>query len=190
MEPKGYFMQNNAHQEFLKRYQAIHAPFVRYCSSRAFGIMAAEDLVQEAVLVALQGFDKIKDPEKLLSFLIGTVNNILRNKRRKEKYAESWQDHFAEKVAHKSISPEVTLDIEILLRAMKKLPARQEEALLLFEISGFSIREIAEIQESSEGAVKTRLSRARQALKEQFTERTEQRSLSAALAALAILLMG
>ena len=181
-------MQNTSHQEFLKRYQPVHEPFVRYCSSRAFGVMAAEDLVQEAVLVALQGFEKIKDKEKLLSFLIGTVNNILRNRRRKERRQVVWEEQLMEKIESQGLSPEIALDVQLLLRSMQDLPAKQEEAVLLFEVSGFSIREIAEVQHCSEGAVKTRLSRGRKALKEKFVEQPEG-SLQAALAAFVALVM-
>ena len=46
----------------------------------------------------------------------------------------------------------------------------KKEALILFEISGFSIKEIAQLQQSKEGAVKVRLSRARKELKVLMTE--------------------
>ncbi len=54
---------------------------MRYCSSRAFGLMAVEDLVQEAVLVTLGAFDGVRNKDKLLSYMIGIVNNIIKRKR-------------------------------------------------------------------------------------------------------------
>ncbi|MEM8889446.1 MAG: RNA polymerase sigma factor [Bacteroidota bacterium] len=75
----------------------------------------------------------------------------------------------------KGVSPETLLDIEILYKAMDRLPAPQKEVLILFEISGFSIREIAEIQNTTVGAVKTKISRARKKLKEYLTERLADR---------------
>ena len=53
---------------------------------------------------------------------------------------------------------------EALYAALDKLPAAQKEAVILFEISGFSIKEIAEIQGSTESGVKSRLKRGREAL--------------------------
>ncbi|MEM9929320.1 MAG: RNA polymerase sigma factor, partial [Bacteroidota bacterium] len=78
----------------------------------------------------------------------------------------------------KGTSPEVVLDVQILYRALDKLPNRQREAVILYEISGFSMREIAEIQNSSEGAVKMRVSRGRKALKRLLSDRVTQGGLS------------
>ena len=57
-------------------------------------------------------------------------------------------------------------EINLLYTAINRLPAAQRDALVLFEISGFSMKEIAAIQKSTEGAVKTKVSRARKRLKE------------------------
>ena len=51
-----------------------------------------------------------------------------------------------------------------LHKALTFLPEAQREALILFEITGFSVKEIAELQDSSEAAVKQRLSRGRKGL--------------------------
>ncbi len=163
-------MVANAHTEFLKWYQPIHESLVRYCSSKSYGLMETEDLVQEAVLAALQGFSRIKEKEKLLGFLIGTVNNIVKNKYRRKKFKGDWDEVLLEKLESKTPSPEVALDIHFLLKAIDQLPEKEKEALLLFEVSGFPIKEISKIQDSSETAVKTRLHRTRQKLKKMMSE--------------------
>jgi RNA polymerase sigma factor (sigma-70 family) len=53
-----------------------------------------------------------------------------------------------------------------LYEAMNELPRAQREAISLFEISGFSIKEVAEIQGTNENTVKTRLRRGRDKLSE------------------------
>jgi RNA polymerase sigma-70 factor (ECF subfamily) len=45
-----------------------------------------------------------------------------------------------------------------------KLPDKQKEAIILFEISGFKIAEIAEMQGATESAVKSQLKRGREKL--------------------------
>jgi len=182
-------MTKETHQEFLTSYKIIHDAFVRYCSSKAFGIMEAEDLVQEAILATLKRFDQIKDKDKLLSYLIGTVQNILRNKRRQLRFKGSWDDQLLEKIESKAPSPEIALDIHYLLKEVAKLPEKQQEALILFEISGFSIREISELQHSSEAATKTRLSRARQILRKRLSDQVGKNSFSSTLAAYASILL-
>ena len=170
-------------------YEPIHDRFVRYCSSQAYGLMATEDLVQEAVLAGLEGFERIREKEKLFSFLIGVVNNIVRNKRRRLKFQAKWDEKALEVLESRAPSPEVALDIHYLLKAMRQLPAQQREALLLFEVSGFSIQEISEIQESSPGATKTRLSRARQQLREMLAEDGKHLSITQRLAIYASILL-
>ncbi len=50
------------------------------------------------------------------------------------------------------------------------LPTSQRDAIVLYEISGFSMKEIAEMQNSTEGAVKTKVSRGRDRLREMLSE--------------------
>ncbi len=69
------------------------------------------------------------------------------------------------------VSAETLLDVQFLYRALDKLPADQREALLLFEVTGLPMAEIAVVQNSTEGAVKTRVSRARAALRELLRDR-------------------
>lgn len=56
-------------------------------------------------------------------------------------------------------------------RALSTLPAVQREAVVLRELEGFSIEEVAELQEVSVSAVKSRLSRGRQRLRRYYEQR-------------------
>jgi len=181
-------MQNN-NQAFLQLYEPVHERFVRYCSSQAYGILDTEDLVQEAVLITLGAFDRIQNQQKLLSFMIGVVNNIVKNKRRRRKFQAEWDEAILEKLEGQLQDPALALDIQYLLKALQQLPEKQQEAILLFEISGFSIREISEIQSSSESATKTRLSRARKQLRALLSEESGQLPLSKRLAIYASILL-
>ena len=175
-------MQTTTHQDFLNWYQPIHSQLVRFCASRAYGIMETEDLVQEAILATLKGFYTIKNKEKLLGFMIGVVNNIIRNKRRRLKFQGQWDEQAFAKLESRASSPEVALDIHYLHKAIEQLPEKQREALVLFEISGFSMKEISDIQDSSLSATKTRVSRARHQLKDILSEEGKSISISQRLA--------
>lgn len=175
-------MQTTVKNDFLKWYQPIHESFVRYCSSRAYGIVETEDLVQEAVLAALQGFNRLQEKDKLLGFMIGVVNNILRNKHRRKKFKAEWDEKVLEKLESQAPSPEIALDIHYLLKALDQLPEKQKDAILLFEVSGFSMLEISELQQSSLAATKTRISRGRQTLKKLLSEDGGRLPLSKRLA--------
>ncbi|MCR9286353.1 MAG: RNA polymerase sigma factor [Bacteroidetes bacterium] len=181
-------MIENTNQAFLSWYESHHDSFVRFCSSKAFGIMETEDLVQEAVLKTLEGFERIQDKTKTLGYMIGIVQNIIRNQRRRQKFQGDWEELVLEKLESKTLNPEVALDIQLLLKKLNELPEKQSEAITLFEISGFSIREIAAIQDSTEGATKTRISRGRQNLKELLSEKPGTMSVSQRLAVYASIL--
>ncbi len=172
----------HSHQEFLDWYQPLHEQFIRYCSSRSYGVIETEDLVQEVILACLEGFSKVKEKQRLLGYMIGIANNIIRNKRRRMKFRGEWNERAAEKLESHNLSPEIALDIHYLLKAIEQLPEQQKEALLLYEVSGFSIKEISEIQDSSESATKTRLSRSRQKLRNLLAEDGGQLPLSKRLA--------
>jgi RNA polymerase sigma-70 factor (ECF subfamily) len=58
-------------------------------------------------------------------------------------------------------------------RALATLPAVQREAIVLHEIEGFSVDEVAEMQEVTASAVKSRLSRGREKLKHWYERHTE-----------------
>lgn len=178
-----------AKSAFLQWYQAYHDRLVRYCSSRAFGIMDTEDLVQEAVLATLANWEKIKDKRKLLSYMIGVVNNQVRNHRRRLPFKGNFDEQRMQALESQLGDAETALDVHFLLKAIEQLPAPQAEALHLYEWSGFSIREIAELQDCSEGAVKTRLSRARKSLRNLLAEDGQRLSVGQRLQIYASILL-
>lgn len=159
-------MGENPHGEFLERYRPIHTQFTRYCGSHSYGIMETQDLVQEAVLQAMQHFGRLRDKDKLLYYMIGTANNIIKNTLRRKKFNATLDEKQLKNLEARVTDPAMALDIQYLYRALNRLPLKMKEAVVLFEINGMSMKEIAEIQASTEGAVKTRISRGRDKLRE------------------------
>lgn len=175
-------MENNKHQEFLRRYEPIHLPFIRYCSTKAIGFMETEDLAQEAVLGTLLNYEAIENKEKLLAYMIGVVNNLVYKHLRRAKFRGTWDERVLEKLEGRTGNPEVALDLQYLLKAIKQLPSAQGQSIELFELCGLSIKEIAAIQMVSVGAVKTRISRGRKQLKKMLEEEGNTMSLAQRLA--------
>lgn len=171
-------MANQKQAAFLKAYQSCHEPFIRYCSALAFGKMDTEDLVQDVLLSAYTHFEQIQKKENFLHYLIRAARNRSISLWRKKRYqAELIEKHTARLIA-RGANPEVLVDIQLLYKTLERLPKKQAEALILFEISGFSMKEIAEIQGSTTGAVKTKISRGRSRLKSLLTEKTSAKSMA------------
>ncbi len=162
-------MDPNPHGEFLEHYQPVHDKFVRYCSSHAYGIMEADDLVQESVLSTMKAFHSVRDKNKLLPFMITVANNIIRNTLRRKKFNALLSEKHLLNLENHVTDPDVKLDIHYLYKALNKLSMQDKEAVILFEISGFSMIEIAGIQHTSEGATRVRIHRARIRLRELLT---------------------
>lgn len=151
----------------MSLYKPVHTRFERFCKARAYGEMDFKDLMQETIVVAFEKLDELKNKETFLHFLFGISVRILSNSNKKRREAQ-WSDSF-EKRSSDFPDADKKLEIEDLYKALGQLPEQQREALILFEISGFSIKEIAVIQESGEDAVKKRLSRGRQELAQIIT---------------------
>ena len=152
------------HKQFLALYQPVHDRFERFCRARAYADMPYEDLINETLLVAYKKWDSLKNPSSFLSFLIGISIRILANSRKKKRAVVS--DDVRLFTQHPDPKNEIESQFEVafLHHALSFLPEQQREALILFEITGFSIREIMDIQNSGESAVKQRLARGRKAL--------------------------
>lgn len=149
----------------MEAYKACHEPFARYCSALAYGKMDAQDLMQDVLLSAFQRYEGIEKKDQLLHYLIRAARNravsIWRIGRRNTAISENQ----AARLKERGASADLLVDVGILYGAMDKLPSAQRDALVLFEVSGLSMAEIAVIQGTNENAVKTRVSRARAAVR-------------------------
>lgn len=148
-------------KEFMAAYEPIHDRFERFCQVRASSVIDQKDLMNETLYRAYHSWNKIKNKKALLYFLFGTAKNIVLNAGRKKREMKV-DDLEVIKINNQA---ELDLEIAFLYRQIDKLSEEKKEAIILFEISGFSIKEIAQMQNTSEGSVNMRLSRARKELK-------------------------
>ncbi|MFT6166839.1 MAG: RNA polymerase sigma-70 factor (ECF subfamily) [Vicingaceae bacterium] len=155
---------NDYQKQFLDLYNPVHEAFARFCHAKAYGLLEPEDLISESVLCALEKFGTLKSHDAFLSFLFSIATNILHKKNRRLKFRGNYHESEAFVLKDEGIDAETRLDVVILYDALNQLPNAQKEALILFEISGFSIKEIADIQNARLSAVKQRLKRGRTAL--------------------------
>mgnify|MGYP000008791372 FL=1 len=160
---------NKKQNEFLKLYEPIHDRFERFCRARVYGDMDFRDLMNETLLKAYQKFDELRSKEAFLSFLFSISVRILANNKRKRKEDSDQFEQQESLVFDLNANTDTSTDVYFLHQALAQLSEDQRESIILFEISGFSIKEIAKIQETSESSVKQRLRRGRIRLKEILT---------------------
>lgn len=159
-------MANAKQDQFLKLYEPIHDKFERFCRARVYGNMDYRDLMNETLLVAFSKFETLRSKEAFLSFLFGISVRIVGNyhqKKREERFGENQSIY---EIADTCVNAQTHTDVYYLHQALAELNEEQRECIILFEISGFNIKEIMEIQDASESAVKQRLKRGREKLLE------------------------
>lgn len=161
-------MDKRKQEEFLQLYEPVHERFERFCRARVYGTMDFRDLMNETLLVAFGKFESLRSKDAFLSYLFGISVRLLRNHHQKIKERHSIADH-DRNIPDPWSHPQERADVVFLHRALSMLPEEQKEAIILFELSGFSIKEVAEIQIASESAVKQRLKRGREKLAEILT---------------------
>jgi RNA polymerase sigma factor (sigma-70 family) len=156
-------------EEFLALYEPVHERFERFCRARVYGNLDFRDLINESLLIAFEKIETLRSKEAFLSFLIGISIRILANSNKKKQEEYVYNINQFDDLMDENTSPESQVDVYFLYQALSMLPDEQQESLILFELSGFSIKEIAEIHQVGESAVKQRLKRGREKLAELLT---------------------
>lgn len=146
----------------MELYQPVHENFERFCRARVYGDTDYKDLMHDTIVIAFEKFDRVEDPKAFLHYLFGISIRVLANTNRKQRLIHVNDE--AQKVADEGTRADRNEEVHLLYEALSKLPEDQREALVLFEITGFSIQEISELQKAGISAVKQRLARGRKAL--------------------------
>ena len=139
----------------------------------------AEDLVQDAMVKAYASFDQYRPGTNLRAWLFRILLNTYINKYRKQARrppttdsgaVEDWQ--LAKAASHDSVglrSAEVhalaNMPEGTVRDALMDLPEDYRMAVFLADVEGFSYKEIAQIMETPEGTVMSRLHRGRARLR-------------------------
>ena len=126
----------------------------------------AEDLVQETLLLAWRGFGQFEPGTNEHAWLFRILMNLFRQQKRKGRssFAAEPLDRAAQATlpsAHESLE---------VMQAFERLGGEQRTVLLLAVVEGFKCREISEILEIPIGTVMSRLSRAREVMRELLSE--------------------
>lgn len=124
------------------------------------------DAIQEAIVKAFSSLHTLRKDSYAKTWLVRIVINECYAIMRKEKRVVSIEDYTPEEMA------ESAEDYSDLYEAVSRLPKEQRLSVALYYMEGYSVKEIAELMETSESAVKSRLARARARLKQNLTEVT------------------
>jgi len=174
-------MKTRDHEATWERLSALLGPIHeralatarRLCRSAADG----DDLYQESVLRAFEKLHTLRDESRFRGWFYATMLSRHRNRyrrvfwKRQVPLDEVFRDG-REPVGEDGADwAERTRRAQRAVQALASLDAVQREVIVLFEIDGYTIEEIAEMQRVSRSAVKSRLSRGRRKLRGYYERR-------------------
>lgn len=137
----------------------------------------AEDVVQETMIKVWNKRDQWEEIESIEAFCLTICRNMAVDKTRmaeKKNLSIDQSETTATLISHPASNPEERLvqrnRLQIVKKLIDNLPEKQRTAMHLRDIEGKSYKEIADIMGINEQQVKTNIFRARQTIKQKFTE--------------------
>ncbi|WP_167615463.1 RNA polymerase sigma factor SigZ [Maribellus sediminis] len=147
-----------------------HDQLLDFIRKRTKDPVEAEDILQEVFLKILDKIDSLKDSEKLKSWMYQIARNTIidhfRLQKKEDKqlhYVTSEGDEPEDNSSMKEAESWIGLYID-------GLPENYKEAVVLSELNGLSIGEVAEKLNISYTNARARVHRGRQALKKSLTD--------------------
>jgi RNA polymerase sigma-70 factor (ECF subfamily) len=148
----------------------------------------AEDVAQDTLLKVFGSFDQLRDPERVRPWVFRIARNACLMKRRKSVFAPSHElslDDFMPAIDHQDGHARLQIadwsglpDRQILQSEMKHvleeaiggLPESYKSVILMRDVEELSTLETAQVLDLTEDVVKTRLHRARLAVRQKLDE--------------------
>jgi RNA polymerase sigma-70 factor (ECF subfamily) len=164
---------------------AYNSKIFRYSYAMCRQREDAEEVAQEALLKVFQNLDQLHDPERLKPWIFRIAKNACLMKRRKSLFAPTEELSLDElrpgkdgdkrlEIADWSLLPDAAAENselrQALDQAVTELPELYRAVFLLRDAEQLSTEDTAEILGISTDTVKTRLHRARLALRKQLDE--------------------
>ena len=163
----------------VRRIEGSRSKLYRMAYAWSHDAMLADDLVQEAQMLALQKIEQLKDEAAFDGWIYTILNNVWLGYLRKSRPCEDIE----RVVIIDNSSPEhemLVRQIDIMVRnAMSALPNAQRQVVSLIDLDGLSYSEVADILQVPIGTVMSRLNRARSSLGKAINKnRIQQESVS------------
>jgi len=175
----------NAFDRFVEHFRAkiFHYSWLM-CGQRE----DAEDVAQDTLLKVFESFDQLREPERVRPWVFRIARNACLMKRRKSVFAPAQElslDDFMPAMNHQGGHAKLQIADwsglpdrqvmqsemkQVLDRAISELPENYKSVLLMRDVEELSTLETAQVLDVTQDVVKTRLHRARLAVRQKLDE--------------------
>lgn len=158
--------------ELFRRYHLQVFRYLRRCTGSA---AEAEDLCQEVFVRVVKALRRTEVDDSPAAWVFTVARNVLLNQRRdagRRVVIEALRAE-TDRASRESAEPAVRLDLE---RALRTLAPLDQDVFLLREVGGLGYTEIAAVCDLTQDAVRSRICRARLALRSALSGATDNPS--------------
>lgn len=162
---------DDAHAEFARLLEAHWRSAYRFAYRLTGNADDAEDLVQQAAEEAFRAFSRFRPGTRFDRWWLRILYNSFLDRARRERRRSYFALHEVASAlaAGRSVDPEAALEDRLdgpVQKALDALPADFRAAVVLVDLEGLSYQEAARVLRCPVGTVRSRLHRARLALRE------------------------
>lgn len=158
-------------------FERHHRRLYHFCWRMTGASHTSEDVVQEVFLRMLRHRATFNHGQSFNAWMFSIARNVQHDTWRKHRREQALPSSFEQTAdAGPDASPERRAEIDRLHEAIHALPADKRELLVMSRFLGMTHAEIADATGCPEGASRTRLHRALEALRELYYARKESHS--------------
>lgn len=157
--------EHSDQQRFMELLTPLGDALLRFAYSLTRNYEEAQDITSEAILKAWEQFHTLNNEAAFKPWIFTIARRaVYRHTERKRRFFSfGTSPHAALKPSPDNL-PDDLADAQLLYAALDKLSDDQREAVMLFDVLGFSLEEIRQMQGGSLSGVKSRLVRGREKL--------------------------
>jgi RNA polymerase sigma-70 factor (sigma-E family) len=155
----------NADWAVAELYSLHYRALVRLAVLLVRDVPTAEDVVQDSFVAMHEGWQRLRNADSALAYLRHAVLNRSRSVLRHRAVVDKHRPNPPSDMPSAEYGALVRLEQSAVVAALRKLPGRQREAIVLRYYADFSLAETAKAMGISCGAVKSHTARAVAALR-------------------------
>lgn len=158
--------QPDAGDAFARLFREVRPKLHRYCARMTGSVIDGEDILQEALLRAMQALPKAEPIARPENWLFRIAHNVaLDFLRRRARQNAVQSDEEAEMIADPVSAADDRQAAAAGLRTFMRLPVAQRSSVILMDVLGYSLQEIGSVTGMTMPSVKASLHRGRARLR-------------------------